>query len=136
MMMLCLYLSTLTTFLVVDIVWLKLVIGPMFQRHVADLLLDDPKLGIAAVFYALYVAGILYFVSLPAVARGGYMAPAMDAFLLGLLAYGTYEATNMATLKGWSMSMVISDTLWGGFLTMTSALAGLWVVRAAGLADA
>lgn len=39
-----------------------------------------------------------------------------DAFLLGAGIYGVYELTNYATLKEWSLYLVIMDTIWGGIL--------------------
>ena len=44
--------------------------------------------------------------------------------LLGLVAYGTYELTNMATLANWSWKMVILDTTWGGILTAITCFVG------------
>ena len=40
----------------------------------------------------------------------------LDAFILGFSIYGIYELTNYATIPGWSMELVIIDTLWGGIL--------------------
>jgi uncharacterized membrane protein len=44
--------------------------------------------------------------------------------MLGLLAYATYELTNMATLANWSWKMVILDTAWGGILTTIASVVG------------
>jgi uncharacterized membrane protein len=41
-----------------------------------------------------------------------------DALLLGLLSYGIYNATNFATIKYWTASAFIADTLWGGVVCM------------------
>ena len=38
---------------------------------------------------------------------------ALRGALVGGTMYGFYDATNMATLKGWTWTMVITDTLWG-----------------------
>ncbi len=43
-----------------------------------------------------------------------------DAFLLGLLTYGIYNFTNYATIKRWTLSTVIADTLWGGIVCMSA----------------
>jgi uncharacterized membrane protein len=51
-------------------------------------------------------------------------------FVLGLLAFGTYEFTNFATLRGWVIQMVVVDVVWGGVLTGTSAWVGVSVVKA------
>ena len=39
-----------------------------------------------------------------------------NAFVLGIVIYGVYETTNYATLKSWTLKMVLMDTLWGGIL--------------------
>ena len=116
-----LYIATAVIFLALDAIWLRKVAMPMFQRHVGGLMLDDPDLKVAAIFYALYCAGVVYFAAAPAVAAGAPGLALQHGFVLGLLAYGTYEATNKATLKGWHWQMVVSDTLWGAVLTGVSA---------------
>jgi uncharacterized membrane protein len=50
--------------------------------------------------------------------------------LLGLLAYGTYDMTNMATLKNWPITMSFVDMIWGGVLIGLSGLLGFLIVRA------
>uniref|UniRef100_A0A6C0DRC6 DUF2177 family protein n=1 Tax=viral metagenome TaxID=1070528 RepID=A0A6C0DRC6_9ZZZZ len=39
-----------------------------------------------------------------------------EAFLFGIVIYGVYDTTNYATLKRWSPSLAILDTVWGGTL--------------------
>lgn len=118
------YIVSLTVFLAVDAIWLTRVMRPLFERHVGDLLRADVQLAAAAGFYALYVAGILYFCSFPALRDGGLAAALFKGAALGFLAYGTYEATNMATLKGWTWTMVAVDVAWGMALTaLTAAVA-------------
>ena len=100
MSLLILYLATALVFLALDVVMLKRVLHPLFSKHIGHMLLDAPKMGAAGVFYLLYVAGIVFFVALPA-ANGGSMFQAFIAGLvLGAMAYGTYEFTNFASLKG------------------------------------
>lgn len=120
------YLAVLAVFLIVDAVWLKLVMRPLFERHVGEMLREDPDLLAAAGFYALYCAGVVYFAVAPS---GGALWPAFrDGAILGFLAYGTYEATNLATLKGWDWRMVATDVAWGMALTGVSAVAGALVL--------
>ena len=51
---------------------------------------------------------------------------------MGLMAYGTYELTNYATLRDWSIEQVAVDMIWGGVLTGVSAWAGVVIVRTLG----
>lgn len=129
MQIVILYVATLIIFLVIDIIGITQIIRPIFERHVGDMLADPLRLGPAAAFYAAYVAGVLYFVSVPALAAGRPVQALVNGALIGLMCYGTYEFTNLATLRGWSFQQVITDTLWGGFLTGISAWAGVTVAR-------
>ncbi|MGF1502564.1 MAG: DUF2177 family protein [Paracoccaceae bacterium] len=116
--------AIVVVFLVIDAIWLTRVMKPIFLRYVGELMRESPKLGVAGAFYAVYCAGILYFAAIPAAEAGDPLIALRDGAILGLMAYGTYEATNMATLRGWSWPMVAIDTAWGTALTAVSALAG------------
>lgn len=129
MQIILLYFSTLIIFLAVDIIGITRLIRPVFERHVGEMLADPFRLGPAAAFYTAYIAGVLYFASLPALAKGSAGQAALNGALIGLMCYGTYEFTNLATLKGWSYEQVAIDTLWGGFLTGLSAWAGVVITR-------
>lgn len=131
---LILYSATLVVFLGIDVMWLKLVMRHLFESHIAAEMRDQPLIGVAAGFYAAYVAGILYFASAPALVSGGLAGGDLGtvfvrAAILGLLAYGTYEFTSMSVMRNWDWSMVVVDTAWGGFISGVAAVAGLWIAR-------
>ena len=124
-----LYVSTALIFFIVDAIGLRLLIKPVFERHIGHLFADPFRLGPAALFYLGYVAGVLWFVSWPALKDNDPVAALIGGVLLGLLAYGTYEFTNYATLKDWSLQQVLTDTIWGGVLTGMSAWIGVLIAR-------
>lgn len=128
-----LWLLTLVIFLAVDAVMLTRVMKPLFDRHLGPLMAPEPRLGVAAVFYVFYVAGLVWFAGLPALAGGPLTAAFRDGAILGLMAYGTYEFVNMATLKGWSWRMVAADTAWGALLSGGAVVAGAAAARVLGL---
>jgi uncharacterized membrane protein len=130
MKIMTLYASTAIIFLLIDLIGLRYLVKPVFDRHVSHLFADPFRMGPAALFYLGYVAGILWFVSAPALRSGDPTAALISGALLGLLAYGTYEFTNYATLRDWSSQQVIVDTLWGGALTGFSAWGGVFITRA------
>lgn len=130
MQILILYFATALVFLGLDVIGLRLLIRPVFERHVGDLLVDGFRLVPALVFYLFYVAGLIWFVSLPALRAEAPAQAALGGAFLGALAYGTYEFTNLATLKGWSWSMLLTDLSWGIFVTGFAAWAGLMITRA------
>lgn len=126
-----LYVATLVVFLGLDALGLKFILRPLFERDISHLLLEKFRLAPALIFYCFYVGCVLWFVSAPALEHGhsstGVFA---SAALLGAMAYGTYEFTNLATLRDWTWRMVLADVAWGTFLTGLSAIAGLGVARA------
>jgi uncharacterized membrane protein len=123
------YMAALVVFLAIDVVWISAVMRPIFERNVGALLLETPRIGAAAGFYALYVAGIVYVAVAPAVNSGIWHLAALNGAIIGFLAYGTYEATNLATLKGWSYQMLAIDVAWGTALTALTAVVGFLVYR-------
>jgi len=125
-----LYVMTLVIFLALDVIGLKYLIKPAFERSISSWLLDKPRIGAAVVFYAFYVACLIWFVGYPALeAERSLLWTFGSAALLGALAYGTYEFTNLATLKNWTWTMVAIDLVWGTVLTGTSATLGILAVR-------
>lgn len=132
MKIIVLYFSTAIVFFLADAIGLRLIIKPVFERHVAHLFADPFRVVPAALFYLGYIVGVLWFVSLPALRAGDPLAALVGGVALGLFAYGTYEFTNYATLRDWSVEQVAVDTIWGGVLTGVSAWAGVMVARSFG----
>lgn len=128
MQTLTLYVTTAAVFLILDAIMLTLFMKPLFSRHVGGMMLADIRIVPAAAFYAAYVAGLLYLVSVPALRDG---APVLlPAAIIGAMAYGTYEFTSYAIMKDWHWSMVAADVTWGTVLTAVSAWAGVAATRA------
>ena len=123
------YLATLLAFLVLDGLWLGVLMGSTYKALLGPLMLEQPRLLPAALFYFLYVFGCVAFVVLPALASGGWQRAARMGALLGLVAYGTYDLSNWATLQGWSAGLALMDMAWGTFLTCLASLSGYWVAR-------
>lgn len=122
MSLLALYLLTLIIFLGLDYLGLTYLIRPIFERDAAHLLADTLRLAPALLFYAFFIACVTYFVTAPALSKDWPISQTfLSAALLGAMAYGTYEFTNLATLKGWTWSMVLIDFIWGTALTAVSA---------------
>ena len=124
-----LYISTAIVFLALDVVMLKKVMYPLVSANIGPMMLEDLRMGPAAVFYLFYVVGVVWFVSIPALNVGSIAQAFFAGAVLGALAYGTYEFTNFATLKGWTAQMVMVDVIWGAVLTGTSAAVGVAVTK-------
>ena len=124
------YIATAIFFLGLDALWLSRVALGMYRRELGGLLLERPNLPVAAAFYLLYVGGIVVLAIAPALGDGGWPRVLLMGAVLGLVAYGTYDITNLSTLKGWSVKLAIIDIAWGTALTAVSATIGYLVVQA------
>ena len=123
------WLTIIAVFLIIDAIWLGLVAKSFYRKQLGDLMLDQPNLMIAAVFYLVYAVAILVLASLPAAREESLSQALMLGALLGFAAYGTYDITNMATLKNWPATMSLVDMAWGTCLTAVTAAAGSIVLR-------
>ncbi len=132
MQIVTLYLTTAFVFLALDAIMLTNVIRPVFEKHVSHLLADSLNLPAAVIFYLFYIGGVVWFASLPALREGAPVNALISGALMGAMAYGTYEFTNLATLKGWHWQMVVVDLAWGTVLTGVSAWVGVMAARAMG----
>ena len=105
-----------------DAVWLSWA-GPNFYRpKLGDLLADSFRIAPALVFYAAYVAAVVWFAVRPGLANG-IASAAINGALLGAICYATYDLTNQATLRNWSTTVTIADIIWGAFATAVAASA-------------
>ena len=80
-------------------------------------MLEKPVLPAAAIFYILYVFGLIFLVLKPAIDANSVINAIWLGGVFGLVAYGTYDLTNLATIRGWSVTVTLVDMLWGAFLT-------------------
>lgn len=123
------YVAALVAFLALDAVWLGVVARGFYVSQLGALMRENVNFLAAGGFYLAYVAGIVYFAVLPALADGAWSRAVLNGALLGLLAYGTYDMTNMATLKGWPVTMSLVDMVWGMIVTALAAAAGYGLAR-------
>ncbi|MDG2298905.1 MAG: DUF2177 family protein [Planktomarina sp.] len=118
------YLSVTTIFLFIDIIWLSQSFSYIYQPNIGELLRENIIIFPAILFYIMYPLGATILVALPSLEKVLLKTIFINGFVLGVIAYGTYNLTNMATLEGWSAKVVIIDMIWGGFLTGVSVLLG------------
>lgn len=124
------YIAAAVTMLVLDVAWLTLAVPRLYRPALGVLLSDKPNLPVAGVFYLLYVVGIVVFAVLPA--SGSWLTALGLGALLGLVAYGTYDFTNLATLRDWPVALSLIDVCWGVALTAVAASVGHVAVAAFG----
>ena len=123
------YLSVTTIFLFIDIIWLSQFFSYIYQPNIGELLRENIIIFPAILFYIIYPLGATILVALPSLEKVLLKTIFINGFVLGVIAYGTYNLTNMATLEGWSAKVVIIDMIWGGFLTGVSVLLGTLISK-------
>lgn len=121
------YLASAAVYATADLLWMTQVVPRIYRPVLQPILADQPRLAPAIVFYLLYVAGIVVFAVAPGLKAGDWVRSLLWGALLGLLAYGTYDLTNHATLKVWSTGLTVLDMAWGAAVTALAAGAGCLV---------
>lgn len=123
------YLASVVVFLAIDFVWLTVAGRFLYKPMLGSLLAAEPNIVVAGAFYLVYVIGVVVFAVLPAANAGSWLMALGLGALLGLVAYGTYDFTNLATLRDWPLAVSVIDLAWGTALTAVSALAGYFALR-------
>ncbi len=112
---------------VLDALWLGVLARDFYRRELGDLMASSVRLLPAVVFYVGYPAGVVALALSPLPDSLG-SAVAKSA-LLGLVVYGVYDMTNMATLRRWSWQLAATDMAWGTLVTALAGGAAWWVMR-------
>ena len=116
-------------FLIIDVIWLSFATKSFYRPLLGDLISDKPVLWAAGLFYVLYMFGMAVIVILPCIEPSGLSKSLYTGFIFGLVAYGTYNLTNMAVIKDWSSTVVFVDMFWGASLTAISATTGIYLAK-------
>jgi uncharacterized membrane protein len=124
-----LYFATLLVFLVVDVIWLGFLARTFYKKHLGFLLAPSPNWMAAAIFYLLFILAILVFVVVPGIDNSSLRTTLLRAALFGLITYGTYDLTNLATVKDWPLLVTVVDMIWGAVLSVVVGLAGVFFGR-------
>jgi uncharacterized membrane protein len=128
-----LYALCAAVFFALDFVWLSVATPRIYRPLLGELLAEKPRLGVAAAFYLAYVVGIIALAVLPGVREGSAVATLWRAALFGLLAYATYDLTNLSTIREWPAIVSIADMAWGTAVTSAVGLFGFYAAGWVGL---
>jgi uncharacterized membrane protein len=118
------YLAAALVMGVLDYLWLSNTVGPLYHRALGAVMAQSPDMRAGVAFYVVYVFGILVFAVRPALASGDWKTALAMGALFGFFAYATYDLTNLATLKVWSLKIALIDMAWGTVLTASAGAAG------------
>ncbi len=123
------YISGLVTMGVLDGAWLGFATSKLYKPGIGPLMADKPVISAAVLFYLIYAAGVAYLITLPGLAAGSLGSVFTRGAVLGFIAYGTYDLTSLAILRGWPVNVTIIDMVWGAILTGASAGAAYLMTR-------
>jgi|CXWL01.1.fsa_nt_gi uncharacterized membrane protein len=123
------YAGALVVLLALDFLWLGLIMRGFYKSELGELMRERPNMLAAGLFYVVYVVGVVIFATAPALNDGQWLRALIMGGLFGFFAYFTYDMVNFATLKGYSVKLVMVDVAWGIFVTAISATAGYVAVQ-------
>lgn len=103
-------------FLVLDLIWLRLAYNYIYKQEIGHLIKSNINFVAAAAFYLIFVIGIVVFALMPSLQEGSVLKAVLLGGLLGLVAYATYDLTNLASIEGFSLKVAVIDILWGTFV--------------------
>jgi uncharacterized membrane protein len=118
------YAASAVAFFALDFIWLSLAVPRLYKPLLGTLLRDSPNLPVAAAFYLVYVVGLVVFAVLPSASAGSWLMAIGLGALLGLVAYGTYDFTNLSTVRDWPLMVSVVDLAWGISVSAVASLAG------------
>ena len=122
------YLAALATFVVADMIWLGLMTPRFYRPTLGDILVTGVNLPPALVFYLLYPVGLVIFAVNPALKSGSIWPALLYGALFGFFTYATYDLSNYATLRNWSLPLTVVDIAWGSVLAALAAAVSFWLV--------
>jgi uncharacterized membrane protein len=117
-------LATASVMLALDLLWLGLIAKPFYQKGIGHLMAERPNVPAAVAFYAVFALGLTVFAIVPHSPAGDWSKTLGSAALFGLVAYATYDLTNLATLKQWPLGLSLIDMAWGSLISTVAAAAG------------
>lgn len=123
------YGAAVVAFVIIDGVWLGVVAKNFYADQLGELLRRNFLVVPAAAFYLAYAAGIVILAVRPAQTDLSLVQVALYGALVGFLAYGTYDMTNLSTLRDWPIAMSLVDMTWGTCLTAAVATLSAMTVR-------
>ena len=116
------YLAGLFTLVALDFVWLGYAMVDFYKAQIGHLMAEQVRFDAAIAFYLLYLIGVVVFVVAPALEARSLRTALWRGVLFGFIAYMTYDLSNLATLRGWPVAVVLADVVWGCVVTASSAV--------------
>ena len=123
------YVAAVIAFMIIDGIWLGVVAKGFYAEHLGDLLRKNFLPLPAMAFYLLYTAGLVFLAVRPGQADVKLLSVALYGALVGFLSYGTYDMTNLSTLRDWPWIVSVVDVVWGTLLSASVATISALALR-------
>jgi uncharacterized membrane protein len=134
------YVVALLVYLALELIRLRALVRPLGARHLGEALRERPRLTPPLIFAFFYAAMLVYLAAGPGLfldaleqpPLAGWIPALANGALLGLMAHGTREVSNIATLRDWRPALAAAGILWGAAASGLAAFAAwlaatLWV---------
>ena len=108
-------------FLIIDLTFINLVIVKIYKSNLPGFIEISFKATPAILFYFIFLIGLLYFSILPNKTYSISQA-LISGGMYGLTTYATYALTVFAVMNIFNWNIVISDVMWGIFLSATVSM--------------
>lgn len=124
------YITVLVIFGLIDATWLSTMGRLLYRPVLGDILVTNLRIVPAVAFYLIYPVGVVFFAVLPGLRNQQGTGVFLSALLFGAIAYGTYDLTNYATLRNWTLPITLIDICYGALASGVAAAVAYFVVRA------
>ncbi|WAT18262.1 DUF2177 family protein [Aurantiacibacter sp. MUD11] len=121
------YIAAAVAFGALDAVWLRWAADNLYRPVIGSIMAEEFRMGAAAAFYLIYIAGMVWFAIRPGVESGSVGTALLNGALLGGLCYATFDLTSQAVMKVWATHVSLADIAWGTFATAVAAGVATWV---------
>ncbi len=118
------YATTVPIFFLIDLFWLGILARNFYRDRLGHLMRPTVNWTAAAIFYLLFIAGIVIFAVKPALEAQSSRSALLHGAFFGLVAYATYDLTNLATIRDWPLVVTVVDLIWGTVLCSTVSWIG------------
>lgn len=120
------FITSFISAIVLDLLWLGVIAKSLVTKWLAPWMTGGFKTWPAAVVYVLLALGTTFFV-LPKASSIG--TAVLWGALLGLIIYGVYDMTNLATISNWPWKFALTDMAWGTVSGGLIAMVTYWISK-------
>lgn len=124
------YVTILVVFGIMDAIWLSQMAAKLYRPMLGDMMVENVRIIPALVFYLFFPVGLVVFAVIPALRDGSAWSAFAAGALLGALCYATYDLTNYATLKSWTLQVTVVDIIYGALVSGVCAAVAVVAVQA------